>query len=90
VDALFMSARLEDFEANANVTALEKRTNIEDCIKVAAALNTCFELGKNVRVIGSSIANWVTVPFTVCGMGTVRFPIDGSILPMSIILFDKL
>jgi hypothetical protein len=29
------------------------------------------------------------VPFTVCGMGTVRFPIAGLILPVSIILFDK-
>jgi hypothetical protein len=59
VDALFMSARLEDFEANANVTALEKRTNIQDCIKVAAALNTYFKLRENVQAIGSNIANWV-------------------------------
>jgi hypothetical protein len=29
------------------------------------------------------------VPFTVCGMGMVQFLIAGSILPVSIILFDK-
>ncbi|KAJ7463163.1 hypothetical protein FB451DRAFT_945372, partial [Mycena latifolia] len=38
---------------------VEKRLSIEDCIKIAEALNTCYTLGSNIRAIGSAISSWV-------------------------------
>ncbi|KAJ7436850.1 hypothetical protein FB451DRAFT_1193644 [Mycena latifolia] len=59
-NVLYVRTALEDYEPNANATALDKRTSISDCIKIAAAVNTCFELANNIRAIGSSIASLIS------------------------------
>ncbi|KAJ7436847.1 hypothetical protein FB451DRAFT_1417215 [Mycena latifolia] len=55
--AVYVSTALEHF--GPNVTTLEGRTSITKCIKIAAAINTCFTLGNNIRAIGSSIASLI-------------------------------
>ncbi|KAJ7436857.1 hypothetical protein FB451DRAFT_1570906 [Mycena latifolia] len=58
VPALFVRTELERFEYNTSTT-VEKRLSIDDCIKYVELANACFDLGNNIRAIGSSIASVV-------------------------------
>ncbi|KAJ6517861.1 hypothetical protein DFH09DRAFT_1332065 [Mycena vulgaris] len=57
-DTRYVSTALESFEPNAT-TPHEKRLSVKDCFKVIGAVNQCFELGNNLRPIGSSIATFI-------------------------------